>query len=94
MEFATLKQNLGRICELNKLQLEEFKVIGDQKSSAVIASSERMASVEVLSDGTYDFMSIEIISEDVLHTRTTTAESVAAVIELITSDLRVSGMAN
>ena len=53
-----------------------------------------MASVEVLSDGTYDFMSIEIISEDVLHTRTTTAESVAAVIELITSDLRVSGMAN
>lgn len=92
MNFELLHEHTICLCNRYGLICDEFTVLGKEKVAIVISSPSMMASVEVLYDGTYDFLAVETDSERLQHARTTEAATEDQFVQLLITDLKESNM--
>lgn len=50
----------------NKITIDDIKEYSNKKLELVLSSNEYMASISIISDFTYDFLTIEIVSENII----------------------------
>lgn len=60
----------------NKVTIDDVKEYGNKKLELVLSTEEHMASISILSDFTYDFFAVEIVSEDIVMNSTETCDSI------------------
>lgn len=89
-----MKEIISRIDENMRnlhgnIQVLDMKVYGESKVEFVLILNKHMASLSILSDYTYDFMIIEMSSEEVKHSVTKSNESIELLISSINSEMEV-----
>lgn len=73
--------NLG-----NSIELDDITSYGDKKLEMVLTVDERMISISILLDNTYDLMVVEIESEAVIMSKTKNCDSIDELFQELKDD--------
>ena len=93
MNFEVLRSGIQELCIRHALVFEVFNVLGGVKAEAGISSKTKMASIEILHDGTYDFFTFDIeLSDKLMNVHTARGESEVEILKLISHDFLRSDM--
>ncbi len=60
----------------NKISIDDIKEYNNNKLELVLSTDKYMASLSILSDYTYDFLAVEIVSENIVMNNTETCISI------------------
>lgn len=60
----------------NKIIIDDVKVYGNKKLELVLTTKKYMASISILSDFTFDFLAVDIISEEIVINSTESCDSI------------------
>lgn len=60
----------------NKISIDDIKEYNNNKLELVLSTDEYMASLSIFSDYTYDFLVVEIVSENIVMNNTETCNSI------------------
>lgn len=60
----------------NKISIDDIKEYNNNKLELVLSTDEYMASLSIFSDYTYDFLAVEIVSENIVMNDTETCNSI------------------
>lgn len=60
----------------NKIIIDDVKEYGSKKLELVLTTKKYMASISILSDFTFDFLAVEIISEEIVINSTESCNSI------------------
>lgn len=78
-----------RVESPHEFSIDSYENYSDKKIEIVLSTNSHMASISILSDFTYDFLALEIDTENVVQIETKYFRSSSEIINKLNADLEV-----